>query len=293
MKALAIEVTVLAILCVILLAILIPRLKEMLRFKNIATIGVVILALVVAYIVIHMFFCYQVGFPASVTQDPSADLTLSSADWLGFLGGYLGFAGSLVMAYLVYRQSDFINKFTISEYEPSAGLIIKNCVKSTEHDRYIDNNIVQSIPGAPEEHYYTIYYIPKEKLRGIEDGKHLVFVEIVNNSKLPISKISFSEIKIEELSVGGRGYEYKNSICNDVDLDPADGLAEILPGGKIRRCFVIDKPPRIINIGWITIRFSGFFLDRKHLFEAKVLVSKEAGHRMTLLRETNSFIVGD
>lgn len=293
MKALAIEVIVLAILFVILVVILIPRLKERLRFKNIATIGVVILALVVVYIVIHILFCYQLGFPASVTQNSGADLTLSSADWLGFLGGYLGFAGSLVMAYLVYRQSAYINKFTISEYEPSAGLIIKNCVKSTEHDRYIENNIVQSIPGAPEEHYYTVYYIPKENLGGIEDGKHLVFVEIVNNSKLPISKISFSEIKIEELSVGGREYEYKNSICDDVDLDPADGLAEILPGGKIKRCFVIDKPPCMISIGWITIKFSGYSCGKKHSFTAKVLISKDAGHRMTLLRETNSFIVGD
>lgn len=81
-----------------------------------------IITLIVMFIIIHLFFCYQLGLPASVVQDNSTDLTLSASDWLGFLGGYLGFSGSLIMAYLVYRQNKTINNLTLSEYVPSVNI---------------------------------------------------------------------------------------------------------------------------------------------------------------------------
>ena len=40
-------------------------------------------------------FYFQAGFPAGESLD--------SSDWLSFLGGYLGFAGSLIMALYIFR----------------------------------------------------------------------------------------------------------------------------------------------------------------------------------------------
>lgn len=264
--------------------------------KNRIALPVVLVTLVLIdlFVIIHIVFCYQVGFPASTTQDNQTDLLLTSSDWLGFLGGYLGFAGSLVMAYLVYRQSEVINKFTISEYRPSASLIIQDCVKSSEHDNYIKDNIIQCRPNDPEDHYYTLYYYYiGNQQNELESDKILFFIEIINNSKLPISNISFSTITLEEFPSNSKQYEYKNYVFQDKALDPIDGLAEILPGGKVKRCLVIDNIPRTINIGWITINLTGFSCGKNHSFSAKVLVSKEEGHNMTLLRESNSFIVSE
>lgn len=268
--------------------------RNSLKKRIVASVVLVILILIDAFVIIHIVFCYQIGFPASIAQDNKTDLSLSSSDWLGFLGSYLGFAGSLVMAHLVYRQSEIINKITISEYRPSASLLIQDCVKSTEHSNYIEDNIIQCTPNNAEDHYYALYYYYKgNKNDELESDKILIFVEIVNNSKLPISNLSFSTIKLEEFPSNSKQYEYVNYLFRDKNLDPVDKLAEILPGEKVKRCFVIERIPRTINIGWITFYFTGFSCGRNHSFTAKVLVSKEEGKKMTLLRESNSFVISD
>lgn len=142
---------------IILLVLSLLRFNRKKRDTTIITISLVLFILIESYVVIHLFFCYQWGFPASVAQDNSHDLSLSSSDWLSFLSGYLSFAGSLVMAYLVYRQSKIIDKLTISEYLPSASIIIHESVKSIDYYNFCADNIIQCPPNNPEKN--TILFI--------------------------------------------------------------------------------------------------------------------------------------
>lgn len=286
MSPLMLELVVLLI--VFILCIILIILRSFKQGNTLVTITLAIFLLINAFIVIHLFFCYQIGFPASKTQDNFGDLTLGSSDWLSFLGGYLGFAGSLVMACLVYHQSNVINKLTVSEYAPSASLIIQHCVKSIDHENYIENNIVQSIPGNDSDKYYTLHYSYTGNADDQWDScKSLVFAEIVNNSKSTIKNLSFSAITLEEISPSCQCYEYENDVIYNANWDPADKTTDILPGGKVKRCFVIDKIPHVIGMGWMSISFS---CSENHLFKAKVLVSKSEDHELTFLNESNGFV---
>lgn len=111
------EVCMLIIVLLVVLILCRRRKQNAEKCKDAYDCIIAIMILIAVFIVIHFLFCYQIGFPGSVSQNNNTDLNLTSADWLGFLGGYLGFAGSLVMAYLVYRQSEQINNLTLSEYK--------------------------------------------------------------------------------------------------------------------------------------------------------------------------------
>lgn len=74
-------------------------------------------------------FYFQAGFPAGESLD--------SSDWLSFLGGYLGFAGSLIMAWLVYLQDTRLKELTLEEYAAAFSIRIKalEMAADTEEDR--------------------------------------------------------------------------------------------------------------------------------------------------------------
>lgn len=254
-----------------------------------ATISVVI-TLVEVFVIIHLLFCYQIGFPASKMQDNTNDLILSASDWLAFLGGYLGFAGSFVMAYLVYRQSTLINKLTISEYAPCASLRIQCSVICSEHKKYIKDNILQSIPNNENTKYYTLHYSYVGEPENDWESKILVYAEVENNSKSTIYNLSFDTITLESLVPNQRCYKYKNNVAYNKMWDPVDGEMYILPGRCVKRCFVIDTMPSVIEMGWLDISFMG---DKKNNYYAKVLISKERGRALTFLDESNSFLINN
>ena len=67
----------------------------------------ILLLLVLGYLMIYLLFFTQIGLP-------SGD-GLSNKDWLSFLGGYMSFAGSLIMSIMVYRQEKRLAKLTVKQ----------------------------------------------------------------------------------------------------------------------------------------------------------------------------------
>lgn len=63
--------------------------------------------LVLGYLVIYILFFAQIGLPPGEG--------LSNKDWLSFLGGYMSFAGSLIMSIMVYRQEKRLAKLTVKQ----------------------------------------------------------------------------------------------------------------------------------------------------------------------------------
>lgn len=277
----SIEITALVIIAVALIISFSFQKTIKTENKNIYCVIMTIAAMIEAFIVIHFLFCYQIGFPASVTQDNSRDLSLSSADWLGFLSGYLGFSGSLIMAFLVYRQSGIINNFTLSEYRISASIVIRENIKSIDYsiqDNFRLTNIIQHMPGNKKDEYYSYHCVTQIKDDCIyEQFNVLIFVGIVNNSKMTISNLSFKSLEITDVNEGSNILIYEN---RSGDYDPADGYTDIFPGRILKRCFLIENIPETINISWMTFHFT---YDHGAEFKPRVLVSKTKGNSLYLI----------
>lgn len=218
-----------------------------------ATILLITLALaglIEAYLLIHLFFCYQLGFPASVLQDDMKDLSLTASDWLSFLSGYLGFAGSLIMAVLVYRQSKKIDALTISEYSTSLRFKIDDCLLSK--DSLFDcSNIFQSLPGNSKL-VYTFHCSRDEKCNN--SNGILLFVNITNDSKVPMNALSFTAVEICEIKKGEKYENYKYEIRKG-EWDPADKKIFLLPHESILRCFLIESLPNNIEPSWLKFKY--------------------------------------
>ncbi len=276
-----IEIAILiAIICI---ALVLFNLRNTIKkkYKNAYYIPMAIITLIEIFIIIHYFFCYQFGLPASVTQDNSTDLTLTASDWLGFLGGYLGFSGSLVMAFLVYRQSETINNLTLSEYAPSASLIIQKSVNSTEFQAKDDTfallDISQNIPGKKNDKYYSYHCACSREDIEYETYSILIFVKIINDSKASIRNLSFKSLEIKELKGKNDHFMFVN---RGDEWDPSDGFTDILPGRTLKRCFLIERVPREIKPSWMTFNFS---YGEDIPFHPQILVSKTEGQSLSLL----------
>ncbi len=113
------------------------------RFKNkindLCSIIVLSLVLALGFELIYCAFYDQIGFP------PGNNLT--NSDWLSFLSGYLGFAGSLIMAWLVYKQDKKINELTMQEYQ----VVFSSVVKGLETKIY------------SKEEQDAVFYRPKNQ----------------------------------------------------------------------------------------------------------------------------------
>lgn len=239
----------------------------------------IVLLLFSAFFLIHLLFCYQIGFPASKTQVNSEHLTLSASDWLGFLGGYLGFAGSLLMSIVVYIQSRDVNKLTLAEYSPSINVDIIDDARSLMYDDNFDPDSVVQYYLKTKALYYAHICKPVDDNPKTEEESQqiLLFVNIVNNSKSTIENLSFQSMEITELSKESRIYKFNNKGGN---YDPADSKTMILPGRTLRRCFTISNFPRNIeNMAWMQFRFT---CSRGSLYSDMILFSKE-GDKMKFL----------
>lgn len=278
MNSKEIEITIL--IAFIFFALILFNFRNRIKEKNAYHISMAIITLIVMFIIIHLFFCYQLGLPASVVQDNSTDLTLSASDWLGFLGGYLGFSGSLIMAYLVYRQNKTINNLTLSEYVPSVSLIVQKSVNSTEfkdNDKFSLRDISQNIPGNKNEMYYSYHCACPRNDIEYEAYSILIFVKIINESKAPICNLSFKSLEIEELMDKNNHFMFVN---RGNEWDPSDGSTDILPGRMLKRCFLIERVPQEIKTSWMTFNFS---YEENIPFKCRILVSKTQGSSLFLL----------
>ena len=224
------EIAIFAALTLCIITIVVGFKIRKIRSNRFALV-VVVLGLINVFIGIRLFFNYPGIFYNSQIEDAS-NYVLGATDWLSFLGSYLGFAGSLVMAYLVYLQSKFINDITVSEYNPSINMIISLCSKSTDYKEFRDNDIIQSDPNDLNNQYYTFHCAHNN----VEQNKYeefgiLIFAEIINTSRISISQLSFLSIEINGTQANGKKFEYVNL---GGKWDPADKAPKILPGKRIK-----------------------------------------------------------
>lgn len=279
MRSIIIEIVFLAIVLVLLILMIAYKKRFPHQYTNVYIGLIMCMIMIEIFLVIHFLFCYQIGLPASLTQDNDTDLNLTSSDWLSFLGAYLGFAGSFIMAYVVYKQTEMINRITLSEYQPSVSIAVLSCVKSTAYEpgEFAENAIMQVMPGTDEEEFYSYHYnLDETNVNEFEDFKILIFVEIINNSKTSIKNISFKSLAIREVNSEGRYINYEKK---EEGFDPADRCTDILPNHSIKRCILLNCIPEEMDIGWMTLNFvyNGNLPD--HL---KILVSKTKGKAVTM-----------
>ena len=131
------------------------------------------LFLVVLYEIIYGMFYRQVGFPSSINENV---LTLSSSDWLSFLGSYLGFAGSMVMAVAVFLRTKRINQLDIQKYEPRLKIqlkdyIVNDIASAWFDDDFFDNLVYTRSIGGNDYPVFLQYYFWKEQEAEEWDGK--------------------------------------------------------------------------------------------------------------------------
>lgn len=232
---------------------------------------------VLLFELIYIFFYFQLGLPASHDQTEQA-LFLSAADWLSFLGSFLGFAGSLIMAYIVYKQNEKINYLTQSEYDTSASLTLIHTSCSKGYREFHIDNLDQYIPEKPNEFYYSIR-CQTDNDTACEECSILVFVEIENNSKSIMRNISFESIVFSPVDPKCKT-EIVYKIPGEKNWDPANGLMSIAPGRSIKRCFILEKIPKRINLSWMTFHF---IHNENKYFDPKLLAYKEEGKKLYLL----------
>lgn len=272
-----VEIILLLIIAILICAIILKR-QDKKKQNHYLVVVLAVIILIEGFVGIHFIFCYQIN-PVSVSQDNGTDMNLNSSDWLEFLGSYLGFAGSLIMAYLVYYQSKTIDEFTIAEYKPSLSIVNCTSIKSSECGEWFkENNLIQYLPDKLNEPYYT-YHCEHSKVAGIQYEKFniLVFVEILNNSKSVIENCSFLNIEIKQIDDNNIGYKY--TILSE-QWDPADKKTSISAGGRLKRCFLIKDIPNIIGISWFRISFK---YGKDQHYDMEVLVSKQEGEALTFL----------
>ena len=159
---------------------------------------------VLGYGTVYFLFVAQIGLPAG--KD------LSNREWLSFLGGYLGFVGSLVMSAMVYRQEKQLAQLTLRQND----FYLECAVETVEYavQEITKSNQYFHIPKKfKNSRNYSGRYFYSDGFRRIgnstqeekcESERTLILStalycsQNVSVSKIRINKISFVSIPNEE-----------------------------------------------------------------------------------------------
>lgn len=158
--------------------------------------GTVLLWTITWLLILLCVFLVTVNFFANYpVKDPDEDLTV--ADWLSFFGSYIGFAGSLIMAYIVYRQDKTINQLTLQEYQTAfdiAFINAYNCASYGEKERYK----VMIYDGG--ELYIKHDVCPKEYNWQLPVNNVLyLLVQIKNIGRMPVTGLTLESVTFSEM----------------------------------------------------------------------------------------------
>lgn len=194
------------------------------------TVILLIAGLVSVFLFIYAFFFYKWGLsPAESLEDK---------DWLAFLSGYLSFSGSLVMAWLVFKQSAIINQFTIQEY----GIHVKGEIDdltTLERTKSIGKWTLR-YPNNNKDYFKYDLCVNAQRL-DTDDAKYknLLWFKFYNYGKLPIHRLSFNHVIIRDLNSEEKDrifFVYKGEKSS-----PFNGIHSIVPNDWVQICFVL--PP--------------------------------------------------
>lgn len=225
--------------------------------KEKAKVIFVVEALLLGGWLVYGAFYFQVGFPAGEG--------LSSSDWLSFLGGYLGFAGSLIMAWLVYLQDTRLKELTLEEYAAE----FYGCIRSL---KWIDRKSLEREPtqvvifcgegeGKGKSYFkHEAFLKSEEKRKDTEEKWPVIFLSLKNAGKLSVKNICFEKIEIQSYDKDAKRYTYGFQVKNEENL--MNGKHEILPGGALNICLVMHSLPEELKFSSFRLTF-GFKIGKR------------------------------
>lgn len=179
---------------------------------------------------------------------PPPGPNLENTDWLSFLAGYLGFAGSLIMAWLVYRQEKKINELLLQEYK----VTLKPSVKGIELKKYSDDEMdyyFYKFGGCNDlyiKHDVELLSDYKDVNINNSDLKSVIYFELINMGKLRVDNLCFNSVKI--ISPETNSIKYEFAFKKDIGGNLLNGSHQILPDNSLCVCLVFLSFPTTLSI---------------------------------------------
>lgn len=189
---------------------------------------------------------------------PPPGPNLENTDWLSFLAGYLGFAGSLIMAWLVYRQEKKINELLLQEYK----VTLKPSVKGIELKKYSDDEMdyyFYKFGGCNDlyiKHDVELLSDYKDVNINNSDLKSVIYFELINMGKLRVDNLCFNSVKI--ISPETNSIKYEFAFKKDIGGNLLNGSHQILPDNSLCVCLVFLSFPTTLSIHKLQLSFSYF-----------------------------------
>ena len=246
-KMLLVGGTVLACFFMLAAALYFFRMKR----TEAAWFAIALLVLISSFVGVYAAFYGQAGLPAGEG--------LSSADWLSFLGGYLGFAGSLIMAWLVYRQDTKLKELTMEEYKPAFYSCIRGVMTVTDTVEGREKVFTTVEDGEKTKKiYFTNDAFPvnmsKKMFLCTEEHMPVICFTIENAGKLSAEKLRFDELKISPYGSknAGRAYRFEEKTGGNL----LSGRHELLPGKALNFCVAMHLLPDRLEFSLAQLSFS-------------------------------------
>ena len=203
--------------------------------------------LVFGFVAIYCFFFFRWGLPAGDSLDDK--------DWLAFLSGYLSFAGSLIMAWLVFKQSKHINEqnellndqskilneLAMQEYN----IHFKGVIKGFECIEYGKDSYDAWIHQYSNTSYfkYDIVAEGEEPVFSEKSKKYCLSFNLCNESKLTVNDLTIEKVTIKDARSNKE--VQRNCIFRELDGSVLNGIHSILPKDWIPICFVFHSIKRL------------------------------------------------
>lgn len=202
---------------------------------NRLTIFMYIVGLILLFEIVYAAFYYQVGLP------PGEGLT--AIDWLSFLGSYMGFSGSLLMAYLVYKQDEKINTLTLQEYQTTFNFQICYAEKI---DKYTEANQCEYTVNprhSPNEIFkkHDVKRVSADQAdKSTSTDIPEVFIALTNVGRLTVTNLRFESLRLIPQSQEGTK-EYCIEFAEEGGGNIWNGKHLLQPGGELKVCFVLNR----------------------------------------------------
>lgn len=244
-KMLLVGGTVLACFFMLAAALYFFRMKR----TEAAWFAIALLVLIGSFVGVYAAFYGQAGLPAGEG--------LSSADWLSFLGGYLGFAGSLIMAWLVYRQDTKLKELTMEEYAAAFSCKIRGVqqARDTKKER---EQVFGFWEQEPQEYrnYFKHDAFPEAQEAQEAGGKLVtkIFLSLQNAGKLPVREMLLEKVEIQPYEKQEKLYRYNFTRENGGNI--LNGKHELLPEGMLNLCLVMHSLPEKLEFSSFRLTFS-------------------------------------
>ena len=138
---------------------------------------------------------------------PVTDISkLTPSDWLAFWGSYLGFSGSLLMAYIVYKQDSIINQLILKEYKTTLDFEFLSADICKSYDSTLRNNVIVSGTSGlyikhdlcPQNHQWIL---------PISDIPYIL-TKITNIGKTAATKLTLESIRVSPMNHDKDIHEY-------------------------------------------------------------------------------------